>query len=301
MFQIPGKSPALSSFYDLLSPAPSTCSVESTEALLRDLVDVYSEPITSPLREYEEDAYSQQRNSTYKHEEPVEETDPSINQLVDECFPPHVEQALPHTVPQQTSPQNLPPLPFFPSCPTGGPPETAEPPILSVLSPRSEPLANALLSECTSNILPLNLIQAVVSQETQLPTLTPLSTRSTSLQTSLLMLRETHKTKADQLHLFFQLQAARLESDRANHLCTSTQTPTLLPAVNQYFDMQHHALIDNIELQIHCLRYQFSPKDVQRTCSPTNGLIPKTMTSSRQRTKKTKPPPLNNVCNPYYG
>ena len=284
-----------------MSPAPSNCSVESTEALLRDLVDVYSEPIiTSPPRENEDlspdrktAATSWEETSTLSRDECLSPPEPSISQLVDECFPPTAEE-----LPVQTSSQYPPFPPVFASYPTGGPPNMPEPPLLSTLSSRSKPLVQALHSECSPNILPLNLIQAAVSHETQVPTQLPLSTRATALQYDLLNLEKSHKAKADQLHLFYQLQAARLESDRTDHLCTSTQTPSLLPAVNEYFDMQHHALIDNIELQIHCLRYQFTPRNSKSTLTEETNRTEQHLYARKtsQRIKKTKPPPLNGVA-----
>ena len=263
---------------------------------------MYSEPIiTSPPRE--NDDFSPDRNTTVSsleetptlcHDECPTSPEPSISQLVDECFPPITEEL---KVLPQTSSQYPPSPPIFASCPTGGPPEMPEPPLLSTLLSRSKPLVHALRSECNPNVLPLNLIQAAVSHETQMPPQLPLSTRSTALQYDLLNLEKSEKAKADQLHLFYQLQAARLESDRANHLCTSTQTPSLLPAVNQYFDMQHHALIDNIELQIHCLRYQFIPRNLKSTLMEETDHNQQQLYGRRsQRTKKTKPLPLSGVA-----
>ena len=319
LFQIPSRTFAVSSFYDLLSPAPSTCSVESTEALLRDLVDVYtcSEPITvSPpsitgnLSDVGD--FNEEKRSTLQSQEKLPQEDEQFfRQVTDEYLQPAKQESTDdhtstHTSPQQPQDRDyygpvFPPL--LPNYPTGGPPEISEPSLLSGVASRSKPLEHALQTECRTNVLPLSLIQAATSHDTLPPSLVPLSIRSEMLLTKLLSLEKTHKTKTDHLHLFFQLQAARIESDRANHLCGSIQTPNLLPAVNQYFDMQYHALIDNIELQIHCLQYQFSPRNSMSslsssTCHNDQNLQPLDGKPARhyQRQKKTKPPPLNKLA-----
>lgn len=317
IFQIPSRASAVSSFYDLLSPAPSTCSVESTEALLRDLVDIYtcSEPIThsppSTTSDLSDVHGFNDEKRLQSQEELSQEDEKFFRQVTDEYLQPAKQEPIDdhnstYTPPQQPQDRDyhdpvFPPL--LPNYPTGGPPEIPEPSLLSGVASRSKPLGQALQTECRTNILPLSLIQAATSHDTQPPSLVPLSTRSGMLQTKLLSLEKTHKTKTDHLHLFFQLQAARIESDRANHLCDSIQTPNLLPAVNQYFDMQYHALIDNIELQIHCLQYQFfshnsMPSLSSSTChnDQTPQPLDEKPAGHYQRQKKTKPPPLNKVA-----
>ena len=305
--QIPQRSPPVISFYDLLSPAPSTCSVESTEALLRDLVDVYNEPIAATPPSSSPENFTDETQLSFPDQAVVHQEEPLVNQIADEyLMPVKQETTVNHTstYPLELQLQDQGFLPSLPNYPTGGPPETSEPSLLSSVAARSKPLEEALQSECSANILPLSLIQAAATQDTQFPAPIPLATRSAMLQTKLLSLETTHKTKVDRLHLFYQLQAARIESDRTNQLCASIHAPNVLPYVNRYFEMQYHALIDNIELQLHCLQYQFSPcnsitSSSGSTCSVHQSSLDAQLPSSTrhcQRQKKTKPPPLNKLA-----
>ena len=193
---------------------------------------------------------SLEETPTFCHDECPTSPEPSISQLVDECFPPTTEL----TVLSQTSSQYPPSPPVFASFPTGGPPEMPEPPLLSTLLSRSKPLVHALRSECNPNILPLNLIQAAVSHETQMPPQLPLSTRSTALQYDLLHLEKSEKTKADQLHLFYQLDWNLIElticaPPLRHHRCFPLSISTSTPASR--LDRQHRTTDSLFTISVH--------------------------------------------------
>lgn len=344
------------------SPAPTHCSTDSTEVLLRDLVEIYEEAF---LNDPEYLSPSPEKNATSLHGNtgtayqcngrryipdnnatkvlapfqetqhqpalynsvpsnnhqfiPVPSQQPSLRPNVTTIYPTSsCNQAnLPNTVTATTVR-----IPEFPSCPTGLPPAKSESSLLASLGAKSKPLQKILQEECASNSVPLSLIQTAAPATGQIPVKIPLVARTAQLFTSLRSLRNSHKSRAEQLEQFYRIQSARIESDRVVHLCNSTAAPTLLPLVNQYFDMQQHTLIDNIELQIQCLLYQFlAPSSVEplrvtsssikrctipkRTkCNSPEGLSDSSEASSiidildkcaenNQHQKKTKPNPLN--------
>ena len=159
-----------------------------------------------------------------------------------------------------SSPAGAMKIPQYTSYPTGGPP-TGHDQDLLLNSPElgSPMLQEALQAEARPNVLPLNLLQATLppSGQFQAPQI-PLSARSGMLQVALMHLEKSHRSKAFELQRFYQIQSAKIEADRVAQLCTVRHVPSVLTIVNQYYDMQHHALIDNIDLQVRCLRYQFS-------------------------------------------
>ena len=296
--QIPSRSPALASFRHMIpaSPAPTHCSTDSAEVLLRDLVEIYGETFLNDTeclspspgknatslhgntgtahcngRQYIPDhnatkvlapvQESQRQPALYNsvpannHQFiPVPSRQSTLQPNVAAMYPtsPCTQANLPNTVTAATVR-----IPEFASCPTGGPPTKSESSLLASLGAKSKPLQKILQEECASTSVPLSLIQAAAPATGQIPVKMPLVARTAQLQTSLQNLRNSHKSRAEQLEKFYQIQSTRIESDRVFHLCSSTAAPTLLPLVNQYFDMQQHTLIDNIELQIHCLLYQF--------------------------------------------
>ena len=339
------------------SPAPSRCTTDSTEALLRDLVDIYGEDFVNDPEYY---PLSPENNTDYllpsivagnntgRHisdrnapSSQVTQHQPMTCSMVpatNEVFLPIPSQEVVHRsnvtsrYPASHSshvqspalhemPTAVVKIPMFSSCPTGGPPAQPEPSLLSGLGSRCEPLQKILQEECAATSVPLSLIQAAAPTTGHIPVKMPLVVRTTQLQVHLQDLCKSNKSKADQLQQFYQIQSARIESDRVVHLCNSTAAPTILPVVNQYFDMQQHALIDNVELQIHCLLYQFlTPGPVQpvrttkryatvRNVKRKSSKVPISSSETtniinildqcpdtNQQQKKIKPNPLNRVA-----
>ncbi len=128
--------------------------------------------------------------------------------------------------------------------------------LLATLGSRSVPLQQALAAECTPGALPLSLVQAATPTTPGglplVPQEIPLTARVSMFQVSLLNLGL--QSKAVELSQFYQLQSSKLESDRIIQLQNYSATPQNFPAINKYFDMQHHALLDNLNLQLTYLR-----------------------------------------------
>ena len=193
-------------------------------------------------------------------------------------------------------------IPEYSSCPTGGPASLGQQDLL-INSPAlsSPPLQEALHTECRQNVIPLNLLQATLPPSGQFQTAPqiPLSARSGMLQVALINLEKTHKNKATELQRFYQIQSAKIEADRITQIYNAHQVPSVLPIINQYYDMQHHTLIDNIDLQVHCLRYQFSaavsPVRTESTSNKENIAQPVESTKVVKR-KLGKPKALNDTA-----
>ena len=189
-------------------------------------------------------------------------------------------------------------IPQYTSYPTGGPP-TGHDRDLLINSPElgSPMLQEALQAEARPNVLPLNLLQATLPPSGQFqPPQIPLSARSGMLQVALMHLEKLHKSKASELQRFYQIQSAKIEADRVAQFCTIRHVPSVLTIVNQYYDMQHHALIDNIDLQVRCLRYQFSAS-ASTAKSESNNKENVTQPAKREakaiKQRRGKPKPLN--------
>ncbi len=56
--------------------------------------------------------------------------------------------------------------------------------------------------------------------------------------------------KADELARYYATASARVEADRAAQMALVTHAPSVQRILETYFDMQHHALIDNVDLQV---------------------------------------------------
>ena len=197
-----------------------------------------------------------------------------------------------------TSPAGPLRIPQYTSYPTGGPP-TGHDQNLLINSPelQSPMLQEALQSEARQNVLPLNLLQATLppSGQFQAPQI-PLSARSGMLQVALMHLEKSHRSKASELQRFYQIQSAKIEADRVSQLCNIRHVPSVLAIVNQYYDMQHHALIDNIDLQVRCLRYQFSASAStakSESSDKENVTQPARKEAKAIKQRKGRPKPLN--------
>ena len=197
-----------------------------------------------------------------------------------------------------TSPAGPFRIPQYTSYPTGGPP-TGHDQNLLINSPELQlpMLQEALQSEARQNILPLNLLQATLppSGQFQAPQI-PLSARSGMLQVALMHLEKSHRSKASELQRFYQIQSAKIEADRVSQLCNIRHVPSVLTIVNQYYDVQHHALIDNIDLQVRCLRYQFSASAStakSESSNKENVTQPAKKEAKAIKQRKGKPKPLN--------
>ncbi len=147
--------------------------------------------------------------------------------------------------------------------------------LLATLGSRSVPLQQALAAECTPSALPLSLVQAATPATSVggfplVPEQIPLTARVSMFQVSLLNLGL--KSKAVELSQFYQLQSSKLESDRIVQLQNYSTTPHSFPAINKYFDMQHHALLDNLNLQLAYLQAKVTPAPpvTNQTCSTPN-------------------------------
>ncbi len=79
---------------------------------------------------------------------------------------------------------------------------------------------------------------------------TSLLQRSTGLLMRLQNLLSTNREDAQRVYAFFQDRSAQSEADRAAQLSKVTQAPTVVPIVNEFFDLQMHSLMDNVELQL---------------------------------------------------
>ena len=186
-------------------------------------------------------------------------------------------------------------IPQYTSYPTGGPPLGQQDLLIDSPELQSPPaLHEALQTEVRPDVLPLNLLQATLppSGQFQSPQI-PLSARSGMLQVALMNLEGTYRSNATELQRFYQIQSAKIEADRVAQLCTTRHVPSVLPMVNQYYDMQHHALIDNIDMQIRCLRYQFSTPTPSSNAGTNKENTSQGVSRRVKAVKKGKPKPLN--------
>ena len=343
--KIPLPSSRMTSFHDMipLSPTPSDCSTDTAEALLRDLVDIYGaafvdDPESVPLPVHNvsvpQAATSQAEitctseksaigyhpmsctkvpaQSNYCSIASIEPVQPSAarhaqNGAVSSNYLIHSKST--SELPRTTR------TPEISSYPTYNPPVRHEPSLMSDLATRCNPLHKVLEEECKASSVPLSLIQASSPSSDHITPQIPLVIRCARLQVSLQNILKSDKERAEHLLQFYKIQSARIESDRVINLCKSTDTPTVLPIVNQYFDMQQHALIDNIEIQIHCLLHKFlapasSVKQdtavlkkrispfTSATASDKNDILDilNRCTENNQHQKKSKPNPLNSLA-----
>ena len=342
---IPLSSSRMYSFHDMIpsSPALTECSTETAEALFRDLVDIYGEifvnypegvslpvhDITVPqVPKSPADVTGDPQNSTMGYQ-PMSRTkvpaqsDYSSIVSIEPGQPLIARSTQNSAVPSNyllhsKSTSGLPRTTRTPevcSCPSSKPPMTHEPSLMSDLATKCKPLHEVLQQECEASSIPLSLIQAALPSSDHISPPIPLTIRCARLQVSLKNILKSNKESAEHLSQFYKIQSARIESDRVINLCKSTDAPTVLRIVNQYFDMQQHALIDNIELQIHCLLHQFlatTSSVKQGTVVLKNRKSPATSTTSNdksdilailsrctensQHQKKSKPNPLNSLA-----
>ena len=343
--KIPLPSSRMTSFHDMipLSPTPSDCSTDTAEALFRDLVDIYGEafvddPKSVPLPVHNvsvPQAATSQAEITCTSEKsaigyhpmsctkvpaqsncsstvsikPVQPSTarPAQNGAVSSSYLIHSKST--SELPRTTR------TPEVSSYPSYNPPVRHEPSLMSDLATRCNPLHKVLQEECKASSVPLSLIQASSPSSDHITPQIPLAIRCARLHVSLQNILKSDKERAEHLLQFYKIQSARIESDRVINLCKSTDAPTVLPIVNQYFDMQQHALIDNIEMQIHCLLHQFlattssvkqdtavlknrrSPS-TSTTASDKNNILDilNRCTENNQHQKKSKPNPLNSLA-----
>ena len=325
------------------SPALTDCSTETAEALFRDLVDIYGEtfvndpesvplPVhnvtvpqapTSPAEvtcDPEKLTVGYQpmsctrvpAQSDYSSIGSIQPGQPAVPRLSQNSVNPSnylVNSKSTSELPRTTK------TPEVCSFPSNNPPTTHEPSLMSDLATRCKPLHEVLQQECKASSVPLSLIQATLPSSDHITPQIPATIRCARLQVSLGNILKSNKESAEHLLQFYKIQSARIESDRVINLCKSADAPTVLPIVNQYFDMQQHALIDNIELQIHCILHQFlatTSSVKQGTAVLKNRKSPSTSatandksdilailsrcTENSQHQKKSKPNPLNSLA-----
>ena len=200
-----------------------------------------------------------------------------------------------------------------------------EPAIDSESTRKSEPRRILPQRELTTSCAPYSY--SALPSADHIPRINTLPVRYAQLQDNLQKVIISNRKGGDHLLQIFKIQSARIESERIANLYQSSAAPAVLPIVNKYFDMQQHSLIDNIELQIHCLTYQFlareppsssvlcneninqnpSPKgpklsSTSTTVTASNNkdlearILDGCMNSNHHSLKKTKPNPLNRVA-----
>ena len=117
-------------------------------------------------------------------------------------------------------------------------------PVLNLLS---DPTCNNALSGTVSNLSCHPASNPVPSGlHSKLFTL-PLSVRTSVLQLRFLNVPARFRHKTHDLHSFYKLQAANLQSDRQSKMLATQHAPWLQHAINGYYDYHHHLLISRVE------------------------------------------------------
>ena len=132
-------------------------------------------------------------------------------------------------------------------------------PLLSGIGKKSSDLQAALQAECTPNAIPLSLTQALNPDLGVGLTLgdIPLAARISMFQVSLLNLPPPAKFMANTLFQYYTIASTKIEADRLLHLQNAYIQPNrseLSDVLNEYFDLQHHTLLDNLSLRVQALK-----------------------------------------------
>ncbi len=132
-------------------------------------------------------------------------------------------------------------------------------PMLSGIGKKSSDLQAALQAECTPHAIPLSLTQALNPDLGVGLTLgdIPLAARISMFQVSLLNLPPPAKFMANTLFQYYTIASTKIEADRLLHLqnaCIQPNRSELSDVLNEYFDLQHHTLLDNLSLRVQALK-----------------------------------------------